>query len=129
MHTHRHWSKDCLLCFAFVTQPCARVKKMYILIHRQAMHLNFKRAKLHRRQETIYKCISYDFCRLGGYNLYRKEKKLRYFDHTCRSGILYTQYCVYFPIMSRSVSFRPHKYRALPSPSSQPPLLCTFPHI
>lgn len=49
-------------------------------------------------------------------DLYRKKKKLRYFDHTCRSGILYTQYCVYFPIMSRSVSFRPHKYRALPFP-------------
>lgn len=70
--------EDFLFCFTFLWHSHARMKKMYIHIHRQAMHLNFKRAKLRRRQRTIYKCISYRFLSFGRIQLLciKREKKV-----------------------------------------------------
>lgn len=81
---------------------------MYIHIHRQAMHWNIACTNV-CAPTTSYIYIYYRFMSFRKlqwytyvyiYTIYiedeKKKNKLRYFDHTCRSGILYTVMCITF---------------------------------
>lgn len=82
---------------------------MYIHIHRQAMHWNIACTNVCAPTTSYIYIYIIDLCRSESYSgthmyiyiqyiskMKKKKNKLRYFDHTCRSGILYTVMCITF---------------------------------